>query len=307
MPLAAITQIGAQVWETGRTLVEELPAATAAAIDKYGNFEFELRRRSRPKALTLVAEGDSWFDFKPSWIQDPKKGDLLSQLNHSKELNIYRVSKAGDTIENMVYGTDYDREFSPRPGQITSTLEAVQRYQPHGFLFSGGGNDIVGDELAGYLNHAATKPADLLRTHHVRFVFRDCIAPAIRHLISRLREQKPGLPVFLHGYDYAIPTGRGVIRIPPGWTFIGPWLRPAFAAKRIPLDQAAHLVKRLIDEFNQMQIDLAKSLPGVHHIDLRGTLTPTDWSDELHPTPAGFAKVATKMKAAILAQFPAQA
>jgi lysophospholipase L1-like esterase len=307
-----LAQIGSAVVTHGGNLtghainyiVEDLPTDTVAAIEQYGNFDFELRSKLKPDAIKIVAEGDSWFDFKPSWLQNPLKGDLLGQLNRMPEFNIYRVGKAGDTIENMIYGTDYDREYSPEPSQLERTLEAITRHQPRALLFSGGGNDIVGDELAGYLNHASSSAgaANLLRLEHVRFVFRTYIAQALRELIRQIRETRPGTPIFLHGYDYAIPTGKGVIRIPPGWTFVGPWLRPAFAAKRISLELATGIVRQLTNEFNEMQIELADSLPDVHHIDLRGTLTADDWSDELHPTPTGFGKVAERFKSAILSK-----
>jgi lysophospholipase L1-like esterase len=299
---AAVVQGGNLTGNAFNYVVEDLPTDTAAAVEKYGNFDFELRSKLKPNAIKIVAEGDSWFDFKPSWLQDPRKGDLLSQLNRMPEFNIYRVSKAGDTVENMIYGTEYDGEYSPEPSQLTRTLEAITRHQPQAVLFSGGGNDIVGDELAGYLNHASSSAgaASLLRVEQVRYIFHTYIAKALLTFIRQVQAAKPGVQVFLHGYDYAIPTGKGVIRIPPGWTFIGPWLRPAFAAKRIPLDQATGIVRELIDEFNEMQIALAASLPDVRHIDVRGTLAADDWSDELHPTPAGFGKVAEKFKHTIL-------
>jgi lysophospholipase L1-like esterase len=306
MPLLnTLTQLGSAVVSHSATLkaiVVDLPSETAAAMEKYGNFDFELRSQLKPIAIKMVAEGDSWFDFKPSWLQDPLKGDLLAQLNRMPEFNIYRVSNAGDTVENMIYGADYDGQYSPEPSQLVKTLEAITRHQPRVVLFSGGGNDIVGDELAGYLNHSSSSSGTkhLLRWEQVRYIFHTYIADAIRFFVREVRTAKPGLPVFLHGYDYAIPTGKGVIRIPPGWTFIGPWLRPAFAAKRISLDQATTIIRQLIDEFNEMQIALTKELPLVHHIDVRGTLTPDDWSDELHPTPSGFGKVAEKFKETIL-------
>ena len=39
---------------------------------------------------------------------------------------------------------------------IEATLRAIKQYQPEVFLFSGGGNDIAGSELASYLNHKSS-------------------------------------------------------------------------------------------------------------------------------------------------------
>ena len=67
---------------------------------------------------------------------------------------MYRVSQAGDTIENMVYGTAIcKRTYRPKSDQLKKTLNAVKDHNPDCFLFSGGGNDISGENLEALLNH----------------------------------------------------------------------------------------------------------------------------------------------------------
>lgn len=295
---------------TGRFIFQELPEAASEAFEAAGNAAFHLRQRRKPRAFTLVAEGDSWFDFKPSWLSDHKRGDLLAQLNDMAEFNIFRVSQAGDTIENMVYGTGVTGDNVPEPPQLDETLSHIARLGPVALLFSGGGNDITGPSLEGYLHHAASPQAAgsaYLREDLVRFTFETYHRAALEHLIRRVRSVSPGLPIFFHGYDYARPTGKGVSVVPNGWSFVGPWMRPYFAAKRIPADAEQGIVRRLVDALNAMLSDLAAAHEGVHYIDLRGTLaTDADWSDELHPTPAGFAKVAARFRTALLENLPPQ-
>lgn len=109
------------------------------------------------------------------------------------------------------------------------------------------------------------------------------------------------LPVLVHGYDYAVPDGRGFLG---GWGPLpGPWLEPSFREKGYMDDpRRRSLVRDLIDAFNQMLGDLA-STPGISHVtyvDLRNTLPTSDseyrqwWANELHPTRSGFLRVAQR-------------
>ena len=101
---------------------------------------------------------------EPSYLEDPKKGDLINQLNlkpnaqgNRKMFNILRIAQAGDTLENMVYGTEVDDNFLPEKSQFEKALRLIDKYQPDFFLFSGGGNDIAATELVTFLNHAESK------------------------------------------------------------------------------------------------------------------------------------------------------
>jgi hypothetical protein len=41
--------------------------------------------------------------------------DVLDQLKREYGYDIFKVAEAGDTLENMVYGTDYGRNYSRQP------------------------------------------------------------------------------------------------------------------------------------------------------------------------------------------------
>ena len=102
-------------------------------IQESSNEEFfKLRRQLFPDALVGIAEGDSWFDYAPAFVGNPFLGDLINQLNKSKKLNILRIAIAGDTLENMTYGTLF-----PSP-QLQLTLEFIRKYQPDFFYFLAG-------------------------------------------------------------------------------------------------------------------------------------------------------------------------
>ena len=72
------------------------------------------------------------------------------------------------------------------------------------------------------------------------------------------------------------------------------WLRPALVEARVPLRLHRPAVKLVIDRFAEIFGNIAAASSGrVIFVDSRGTLTrSTQWANELHPTPAGFKKIA---------------
>jgi hypothetical protein len=65
----------------------------------------------------------------------------------------YKVCDAGETPENMVYGTEIRSNFSKKAPQIRESLEAIERHEPGAFLFSGGRNNIAGPGLETFLDY----------------------------------------------------------------------------------------------------------------------------------------------------------
>jgi hypothetical protein len=275
------------------TIVEELTGDGLTNMEKFSNKHFEDRLERSPDAMVVVAEGDSWFDYVPAWFENPLKGDLLGHLMATRKYNIYRVSKAGDTLENMVYGSEYRKDnWTPEPPQIMETLAVIRRYRPKVFLFSGGGNDFAGKELEGYLNHADSG-LNLLREDVVNYVFETWTRKAYKDMIDLVLAEQPDIRILLHGYGYAVPDGRAVIRIIPGWQFIGPWLRPAFTAKRIlKMTDMRRILNTLVDVLNSVLESIANDYEGVQYIDLRPHIEDSDWANELHLNSKGWDKVA---------------
>jgi hypothetical protein len=129
---------------------------------------------------------------------------------------------------------------------------------------------------------------------------------AYQDLIGLLRFKltqigKPNIPILFHGYDYAIPDGRG-------WggglgPLPGPWLDPSLSRKGYDrqTDKALRrtIVRELIDAFNDMLAGIARTHHDTHYVNFRGVLLDKDWGNELHPTEGGFMKVATEMEETI--------
>lgn len=234
----------------------------------------------------LVAEGDSWFDYPPGF-------DILDNLKMDHGYKIYKVCDAGDTLENMVYGTEIRSNFSRKKPQILETLEAIERHEPRVFLFSGGGNDIAGPELETFLNHKDANLSEVIREEYARYVFFTVFKKAYNDLMKKVWSIDSNIHIIGHGYAHPIPDGRAVFNFPFGFRFIGPWLRPALTKKNIMnRSEAMDVMRRLLDMFNEMMRELEAENTNFHYIDLRPHIESTDWVNELHLSNVAYKRVA---------------
>jgi hypothetical protein len=156
-----------------------------------------LREKPGSKLPVLVAEGDSWFEF-PLLVRE-----IIDQLED--EYLVWSIAAAGDTAQNMVYES----------AEYPEALEYL-RHDVKGFLFSAAGNDIIGEDpntqkpvLLELLNDYNGNISDIeghinkeLLEDRMSFLKRSYtdVINKIRHELGFER-----LPIFIHGYDYAIP------------------------------------------------------------------------------------------------------
>jgi lysophospholipase L1-like esterase len=239
----------------------------------------------------LIAEGDSWFDY-PFY-------DVLQILEDDYLYDVESVAHKGDTVEDMAHSGGQFEEFARR-------LEKLLRANkvPRAILLSGGGNDIAGDEFAILLNHAASSlPA--INDDIVRGLIDVRLRAAYARIISGLTKIAQSylgrpIPIVTHGYDYALPDGRGYLG--GFWLLPGPWLEPGFRKKgHADYGKNSAVVVKLIDQFNAMLKDVSATagFGHVHYLNLRNTLRhdgtyKKDWGNELHPTEEGFKLVSKK-------------
>jgi hypothetical protein len=244
----------------------------------------------------LVAEGDSWFDYFGH--------DVLDVLYDEYGYDVESVAHYGHRIEDMAYA---DQQLE----KLVRALERVvqQNRRVKAILLSGGGNDIAGrDEFAMLLNHSAS-PAPGLNEAVVTGVIDERLRHSYVHILSAVTRASVELtgapiPILVHGYDYAVPDGRGVLG--GYWLLPGPWLRPGLACKGYAsLAEGKRHVRALIDRFNEMLARVA-SLPEfrhVRHVDLRRALPAQDherwWANELHPKPRGFERIVERVAAVL--------
>jgi hypothetical protein len=240
---------------------------------------------------TLVAEGDSWFDYLPGT-------DIIDCLRSHYGYEIINYAKAGDTLENMIYGTKINRRLEPVTPSIEDVLARLAELKPKVFLFSGGGNDVAGDEFESYLNHKQSG-LPFLRQQFLDDMVNKVFRKYFEDLIAKVAEVSPDTYILVHGYGRTVPTGEGVDILV--FTFAGPWLLPALVRKRIlDSDEQRQSIFIAINTYNEMLRDLSLNHPKFKYIDLRDMLDPDhDWVNELHLYNSAYARVAQRLHEAI--------
>ena len=261
------------------------------------------------KHQTLVAEGDSWFDYPPG-------RDVLDWLEKAHGYTIHKVAKFGSLLEYMVLGVGNDDDqfgdiFGRDASQLIETMKLVEQHQPTVLLFSGGGNDIVGEPLTAYLNYKSeVSGLPALRApvidHVVNTVLRRCYEVLLETLQMHAQQGGFEVPVVVaHGYDYPVPDGRGVLNVPlVGPLVSGPWIRPYLDEKGHTEAPARYeIMKAFMSAFNLMLAKLEADFPSrFKYANVTNTLggnNPALWANELHPTNEGFRLVAEKIHATI--------
>jgi len=238
----------------------------------------------------IVAEGDSWFDY----VVQP---DLVDHLIDKHDLPIISVAHHGHILMDMVYGMELDRFSEREPGdkqQLKTTLDKVEKFQPKVFLFSGGGNDIAGPELMGFLLPAEEK-GPKINWPRLQETIDGTYAQAFRRLHAKVNEKRPGIHFVTHGYANPFPDGRSVYLIRGLFEVAGPWLKGPFEAMGYSkeIDNFPDMV-RMMGMLNDMLKRLSQQLKNFHYVDLRNAIPTTAdnfedwWDNELHPTQEGF-------------------
>lgn len=245
--------------------------------------------RGRPLVLS---EGDSWFAF-PKELR-PGTMDILER---KLDLVLMRLEKNGDEVSTMLTGKQRKR------------LEYyLTRWPFEVLLFSGGGNDIVGDHLYPLLNTVSGSYTwrDAVNEDALAAAF-TLIKGYYRELIALRDRLRPECWIITHCYDYPIPNKDGAIQC-LNRGLIGPWLYTPMADKGVndPAKQRT-IAKHLIQTHKEMLRDLAAEHERFVLVNTIGTVGENNWGDEIHPDRAGFERVAEKIGAEIAKRFPTAA
>lgn len=194
-----------------------------------------------PPALNLFAQGDSWFDY-PFPIPKINQSDIVAHLKRlpSKPPEVLSLAVAGEATEDML-GTKKLRELrdhlvNPENGKFDA------------ILFSGGGNDLAGDQFRLWLVESTSVESDpnkAINSTRLQGILK-IVAAGYEDLIAERNKVDKSIPIFGHSYDFAIPNGTKV-------PCAGPWLQPGFQDRGwLNLSDNRAVVKRLLEEFNSM-------------------------------------------------------
>lgn len=255
---------------------------------------FGKRKSTSPDKPILVSEGDSWFQF-PLLLEDTID-NLIDKGNSNYQYNIYSLGAAGDTTENMIYEKP---EYLDALDEVTYNGGNLK-----GLVFSGGGNDILGEDKDGrpvfhkLLNHNVTNP-------NIDNVFDDAavdaqfifIKNAYTSLIETVHRYYPALPIFIHGYDYVYPGNFSPAdKRNPIYAKKEQWIGNPMAEIGITEKQLQRqITTTLLDRFNELQRELIATYENLYLVETLGTLQDVSmWNDEIHPNDEGFVRIYQK-------------
>lgn len=254
---------------------------------------------------SILAIGDSWF-----WY--PRNNLLEALAGHPRLKDPYRniqmLGFNGARVSEYVdrgnsrgrYAKAFRRELNPQNLQYYVAV-----------MVSGGGNDAVDYALALKRDCGGCDlPEECIDTDGMDALMKDisgALGLLIHDVLWEFARQGRGVDVFLHGYDYPVPDGRGFDALM--FKLAGPWLAPAMDAAGVPHDATLRngICRRLIDSLNQTLARFARPSDGVHFVDCRNVLRcdaqyRDDWANELHPTIAGFDRIVEERWIPLLAK-----
>lgn len=263
-----------------RTNVLALPASAAAPA---------ALAAAAVQPLRILAEGDSWFDY-------PNFGGagVIWQLKQKIDALFLNLAKAGDEARFML-GVDERKVLAEQ------LKAAVDRGRPFdALLFSGGGNDIVGNPLVLWLKtfQGGMSAQDVIDAPRFGSAL-GLVRAAYEDLIQIRDQNSPSTAIFLHGYDHAIPDGSNICGF-------GPWLLPSLKARGVPEPMRRAVIKELLTQFAALLATLADPAKKIFAVPTQGTLSGHDnwWHNELHPNADGFRAIADKFRTALKTEFP---
>lgn len=274
------------------------PRTEAAVLFGFANAISRRRRKRRfeksvkdDNRKILVTEGDSWFQFP--FLLD----DIVDHL--SKDYSVYSVGAAGDTTKNMVFT---DPEFV----DAIEDAEGIAGRMPDGFLFSSGGNDILGEKdgtpvFELILNELpAGQNFDLSNAFVQQELERQLslIRMGYRKLVEDIRKDFEELPIFFHAYDQVFPY----MKNSPTDQRSGNWIQPPMEKKGIhEFEDQRAITTFLLGELVTIQNLVANTDSNVHILTTNQPLANdvTLWHDEIHPTSKGYGLVVEEFKSTL--------
>ena len=186
--------------------------------------------------LNLLANGDSWFDYPLGGTLPGERTDVIAQLSTLAKIKptILNLSHYGDATTKSLGCARQMRMMQALTDPSLGKFDAI--------LISGGGDDIVGDQLVLWLRPFSTvgDPSQAIEIDGFRSIL-EVIESSYRRLFELRDMVAPGTPIFGHGYDYALPTGIGVCGL-------GPWLKSSLDYRSwTDFTVGALIVRNLLD------------------------------------------------------------
>ena len=251
---------------------DDVPSSFDAneALHKYQRRQFETAQRDRPLGITVVAEGDSWFNLPQPW----RPRAIVDNLENNHTYTVKNIARWGHTIERMLQEKEYLIE-----------IDGSTKY----FIFSGGGNDLQNalETLKAIHNYDPARPKDQYLTQFGIGVL-EKIEDDIYSLLAEVRRSFGHVKMLTHSYDYPRPLVKRD-------KYIGRYLRE----HGVPDNEMQSVIDPIIDDLNERIIRSTLKVSEIDFLDLRGKTVDHAWYDDMHPDTDGFVALTTVFERAM--------
>lgn len=263
-------------------------------------------RRTFPDRVTIVSEGDSWFAYPPKWIINSAPANLIDHISSwtRRKANFMAMASNGDEAVDIVSG----KQKHALVDLLRWHTKGKNRKPVDLLLFSGGGNDLVGENdferfLLPYKSgKTARQCVNLTRLKRKT----KQIGLALEELADIRDHFSPDTVIMTHNYDYPYASLQGAV-------FLGGLIKTKAWMKRfmdlpeiaIPEELQTEVVRIFIEELAIVSRGVAAKRKKFVVAETIGTLKDKkEWGDEIHPTKNGFKEIATVIWFEMLKEFP---
>jgi hypothetical protein len=169
--------------------------------------------------------------------------------------------------------------------------------RPDAILFSGGGNDIAGDQFCIFLDYNVQGAAGLNAQRFGNAL--GIVEASYRDLFAFRDRYAPGVPIIGHCYDFPIPNGAHP-------ACVGPWLKPSLNyCGWTDVGDGARILRDALTRFKETLNGLQQQAANNFLLgDTQNLLKAQEWANELHPYPGGFKTIANKFVEVLKNKFP---
>jgi hypothetical protein len=280
-PLATAAQIE-DVNRKRRAIQRAIDTQREKTLREYRSRVAQVEKLDAAPLKRVFAEGDSWFNY-------PLGSDAIDQLQDLIHTPIANFAWPGAETRQLLAlkeRKEIEKRFreGPQKGKKWDVL-----------LFSGGGDDIVGDQMVLFLKRGAFDPQNPAAVLNARFdEILDLVMGAYRDLIALRDSLSPQTLIVTHVYDYAWATNKGVC-------WVGPWLRPSLDYAQVPQGVDQHKVMiAMLDRFDAELQKVKAATTNFLIVPTHDTLKQeNEWANELHPKDPGFRLIACKFQAVL--------
>jgi hypothetical protein len=320
-------------------------APVMAKVDSLKNAQRNGRFTSRVKNgfrnssdnKVILVEGDSWFNY-PVLLSD-----VIDWISMNKNLAVYSLASGGDWLLNMLSARRYIEQLSTIHPDVFIISgggnDLVGGNRIAAMVTPAGKSSAFFDcDWAMKLMQKTSAPIDPERfSAGMKYISNDFFALLMffhlqyYHIFNGIltggsgnpkKTKFPGIKIITQGYDYVIPSrDKGFGLNPLKWykpfarMFLGhgSWLKTPMDIRGISCQEHQRdAVYAMIYLFNEMMIETGEvfeKMAGykcVFHIDSRGAVGENGWTDELHPLPGQFKKIAAAFVRCINDKSPSQ-